>query len=41
MQLYPHQQYENLWSQVHLLGWNITKKRYWEHYVQIESEDTE
>ena len=28
--------YENLWSQLHLLGWNITKKRYWEHYVVVE-----
>lgn len=28
--------YENLWSQLHLLGWNITKKRYWEHYVDVE-----
>lgn len=28
--------YENLWSQLHLLGWNITKKRYWQHYVEVE-----
>lgn len=28
--------YENLWSQLHLLGWNITKQRYWEHYVDVE-----
>lgn len=34
--------YENLWSQLHLLGWNITKKRYWEHYVDVEwIEDSE
>lgn len=34
--------YENLWSQLHLLGWNITKKRYMEHYVDTEwIEDTE
>jgi hypothetical protein len=28
--------YENLWSQVHLLGWGITKKRYWEHFVDVD-----
>lgn len=28
--------YENLWSQLHLLGWDITKKRYWQHYVEVE-----
>lgn len=28
--------YENLWSQVKLLGWNISKKRYWEHYVETK-----
>lgn len=27
--------YENLWSQLHLLGWRITKKRYWEQYVDV------
>jgi hypothetical protein len=34
--------YENLWSQLHLLGWDITKKRFWEHYVEVEwIEDSE
>lgn len=28
--------YENLWSQLQLLGWSITKKRYWEHFVEVE-----
>lgn len=28
--------YENLWSQLHLLGWSITKERYWQHYVEVE-----
>lgn len=28
--------YENLWSQLHLLNWEITKKRYWQHYVEVE-----
>lgn len=28
--------YENLWSQLQLLGWTITKKRYWEHFVEVE-----
>lgn len=28
--------YENLWSQLKLLGWNISKKRYWEHYVDTK-----
>lgn len=27
--------YENLWSQLHLLGWRITKPRYWEQYVNV------
>ena len=27
--------YENLWSQIHLLGWHIDKKRYWQHYVEL------
>ena len=25
--------YEQLWSQCHLLGWNITKTMYWDHYI--------
>lgn len=28
--------YENLWSQVHLLGWNINKNLYWKHYIETE-----
>jgi len=28
--------YENLWSQVHLLGWNISKDLYWKHYIETE-----
>lgn len=25
--------YENLWSQLHLLGWNISKEMYYNHYL--------
>jgi len=28
--------YENLWSQVHLLGWKISKDLYWKHYIETE-----
>lgn len=28
--------YENLWSQLRLLGWNISKELYWRHYVDVE-----
>lgn len=28
--------YENLWSQLHLLGWNISKDLYWKQYVETE-----
>ena len=28
--------YENLWSQLHLLGWNISKKMYWNQYIEVE-----
>ncbi len=28
--------YENLWSQLHLLGWNISKELYWKQYVKTE-----
>lgn len=28
--------YERLWSQVQLLGWDITKKAFWSSYVQTE-----
>lgn len=29
--------YERLWSQMKLLGWNITKKQYWNDYVESRS----
>jgi SNF2 family DNA or RNA helicase len=28
--------YENLWSQLHLLGWNISKRMYWNQYIEVE-----
>lgn len=28
--------YENLWSQLHLLGWNISKELYWQQYIDYE-----
>lgn len=28
--------YENLWSQIHLLGWGISKQLYWKQYVEQE-----
>lgn len=28
--------YEKLWSQLHLLGWNISKELYWRQYVDVE-----
>lgn len=28
--------YEKLWSQIRLLGWNISKKAYWKSYVETE-----
>lgn len=28
--------YEKLWSQLHLLGWNIPKKMFYDHYVNYE-----
>lgn len=31
--------YENLWSQLHLLGWNISKDLYWKQYVDFEWQD--
>lgn len=31
--------YELLWSQMHLLGWNISKELYWKQYVDIEYVD--
>lgn len=33
--------YENLWSQLHLLGWNISKDLYWKHYVDVEYIDSD
>ena len=35
--------YERLWSQLHLLGWGISKKLYWKQYVEqdwIEDEES-
>lgn len=32
--------YERLWSQLNLLGWNISKKMYWNQYVEVEYLDT-
>lgn len=31
--------YELLWSQMHLLGWNISKSMYWGQYVRSHYED--
>jgi SNF2 family DNA or RNA helicase len=28
--------YENLWSQLHLLGWNISKELFWKQYIETE-----
>lgn len=28
--------YENLWSQLHLLGWEISKDLFWKHYIDFE-----
>lgn len=28
--------YENLWSQLHLLGWNIGKELYWQQYIDFD-----
>lgn len=33
--------YENLWSQLHLLGWKISKDMYWNQYVDYEYTDKE
>ena len=33
--------YEYLWSQLHLLGWSISKKLYWKQYVDTEILDNE
>lgn len=31
--------YENLWSQLHLLGWNISKTTYWNMFIDYHFED--
>lgn len=31
--------YETLWSQLHLLGWDIKKTLYWNQYVDVEIRD--
>ena len=31
--------YELLWSQMHLLGWKISKSMYWQQYVETHYED--
>ncbi len=33
--------YENLWSQLHLLGWKISKELYWKQYVEVDYLDNE
>ena len=33
--------YEKLWSQVHLLGWKISKDLFWKQYVDVEYLDNE
>ena len=33
--------YEKLWSQIHLLGWPISKDLYWKQYVETEIIDNE
>lgn len=33
--------YEKLWSQMSLLGWKITKKMFYDHYVDYHYEDNE
>lgn len=32
--------YENLWSQLHLLGWNISKELFYSHYICYHFDDT-
>lgn len=31
--------YEELWSQCRLLGWNINKTTYWDHYIKTITQD--
>lgn len=33
--------YEKLWSQLHLLGWPISKKLYWRQFIETETLDNE
>ena len=33
--------YERLWSQLHMLGWNISKDLFWRQYVDVEYLDNE
>jgi len=33
--------YERLWSQLHLLGWKISKELYWRQYVEVEYIDVQ
>lgn len=33
--------YERLWSQMRLLGWEISEKTFWNHYVKYHYEDNE
>lgn len=33
--------YEKLWSQLHLLGWNISKQMFYNHYVDYEWDNSE
>lgn len=33
--------YENLWSQLHLLGWQISKELYWKQYVDFHYEESD
>lgn len=32
--------YENLWSQMRLLGWKISKQTYWNQYIDVDYLDT-
>ncbi|MDD3020915.1 MAG: DEAD/DEAH box helicase [Alphaproteobacteria bacterium] len=33
--------YERLWSQLHLLGWDISKDLYWKQYIETEWTETD
>lgn len=30
--------YENLWAQMHMLGWNLSKQMYWANYVKYHTQ---